>query len=182
MKILLFNGSPREGNTKFAIDTVKKSIDENMSGVETDIVELGNKDVHACIGCNTCIENGGICVFDDDMTDIIAKVRDADMIIFGSPVYWWGITAQLKTVIDRMYALIGDPGKTEKQIGLVITGQDSLDGPQYGLISKQFECIAEHLNWDMAFDEAISADGPQDIKNDEKETANLKDLWKNIKA
>ncbi len=180
MKVLLLNGSPRDGNTKFAVDLVGKTIGENIDGAEVDVVDIERLGISPCTGCNICIDNDGVCVFDDDMTDLIEKIRDADIIVFGSPVYWWGITAQLKAVIDRMYAMLGKPGKAEKKIGLIITGQDTLDGPQYGLISGQFKCISEYLKWDMVFDKAISADGPEDVKNNEEVVAELSQLWKKI--
>lgn len=180
MKILLFNGSPRQGNTKFAIETVANGMRENISGAEVEIVSLSDKKINCCIGCDNCRKNDGACVFDDDMTDIIKKVRDADVLVFGSPVYWWGITAQLKTVIDRMYALSGGTMNKNKKIGLVITGEDSLDGPQYRLISEQFACISEHLGWEVAFDKSISALAPTDIKNNSEETASLAELWEKL--
>lgn len=180
MNILLFNGSPREGNTKFAIDLIGKAIGENISDAKVEIIDVADTGISPCTGCNICIDNGGVCIFDDDMADIIEKVRESDMIIFGSPVYWWGITAQLKAVIDRMYAMIGNFGKKEKKIGLLIIGQDSIDGPQYGIISRQFECIAEYLEWEIVFDKAISADGSKDVKNNEEVVADLSELWKKI--
>ena len=179
MNIVIFNGSPREGNTKFAVETMKEGIDGNIKNAETHLINLGDKNVHGCIGCNNCLDDG-VCIYDDDMKQIIEKVREADVMIFGSPVYWWGITSQLKAVIDRLYALNGSPGKTKKQIGLLVIGQDSLDGPQYSIISKQFQCICEFLEWDFIFDKAISADGPQDVKNDEKESKSVKELWQKI--
>lgn len=180
MKILLFNGSPRPGNTKFAIETIADGLKQNLSDAEVDIVALGDKKINCCTGCNYCIDNKGVCVFNDDMTEIIEKVREADIMIFGSPVYWWGITAQLKIVIDRLYALSGNPGKGNKKIGMVITGQDTLDGPQYRLISEQFACISEHLGWEIIFDKSICADGPEDVKNNGKEAEELSALWKKV--
>ena len=180
MKIVLFNGSPREGNTKFAIEAIAKGIDENVAGAQTDIINVENLGMSCCIGCDTCVNNGGICIYEDDMVDVIAKVREADMIVFGSPVYWWGITAQLKMVIDRLYALSGDHGKTDKKIGLVHIGEADLDGPQYGFISGQFKCICGHLGWDMVFDKPISAAALDDVKNNQQLVNELSEIWKKI--
>lgn len=180
MKVLLLNGSPRGGNTKFAIDTIADTISKNIPDAEIENIVIEGKDIHCCIGCDSCIKNNGICIFDDDMFDILESVRLADVIIFGSPVYWWGITAQLKMVIDRMYALSGNPGHIEKKIGLVHIGQDSIDGPQYALISKQFQCISEHLKWEIAFDKPISAASLHDLENNEKEASELAELWKTL--
>lgn len=180
MKVLLLNGSPRGGNTKFAIDTIADSISKNIPHAEIENIKIAGRDINFCTGCDSCIKNNGICIFDDDMFDILESVRTADVIIFGSPVYWWGITAQLKMVIDRMYALAGNPGKAEKKIGLIHIGEANLDGPQYAIISKQFECISEYLKWELVFDKPISAASLEDLKNDAEETAELAELWKKL--
>jgi len=180
MKVLIFNGSPRDGNTKFAMKTVKKGVDENISGAETEIIDVADKKINYCDGCDYCETHDGICVHRDDMAEILEKVRDADVMIFGTPVYWWGVTAQIKAAIDRCYALISKPGKKEKKIGIIAIGQDTLDGPQYELISRQFQCIGEYMEWDLVIDKSICANELEDVKNSKEETDSLADLWRKI--
>lgn len=180
MNILIFNGSPRDGNTKFALNKINEGITENIKEAKTEVLDIAKMGINPCIGCDSCISNDGVCVFEDDGADIVEKVRNADILIFGSPVYWWGITAQLKTVIDRLYALAGKPANNKIRMGLLSIGQDKVSGPQYAIISKQFECIGEHLGWEIIFDKAISAYEPNDVNSNETEVDELKNLWKKI--
>ena len=181
MKVLLLNGSPRDGNTKFAVETIGESIAENISGAETEILNVAYKKISACMGCDVCKqEPKGFCIFDDDMNEINEKVGAADMIVFASPVYWWGISAQLKTVIDRLYALTGAMDRPGLKIGLFKVGGDDLNSPQYEIISNQFKCICDYLKWDLVFDKSVSASGREDVKNNEAVVNELKELWKQI--
>ncbi len=70
-------------------------------GAETELVDLGTLDVDYCVGCQVCYAEGE-CIQEDNLTDLVAKMTRADGIVLGSPVYINGVTAQLKTVIDRM--------------------------------------------------------------------------------
>ena len=100
----------------------------------------------------------------------------ADAIIFATPVYWWGITAQLKLVIDKFYARASKFAGTGKKVGTVVIGEAELDDAEYEIIQKQFECIADYLGWEIAFAKSISADKPKDLAGDEAMLAELEKL------
>ncbi len=87
MKALIINGSPRQkGNTSIALTEIAKQLEK--LGIESEIVWIGNKPVRGCIACNTCKDNPGACVFDDDVCNgISAKMNSSDALIVGSPVY-----------------------------------------------------------------------------------------------
>ncbi|MDD4367310.1 MAG: flavodoxin family protein, partial [Eubacteriales bacterium] len=105
MKVLIFNGSPRlNGNTRTALVALKEEIEHKMPDAETELIDADRKNVSGCINCDACKHNGGECVQEDDTVEIIQKIYDAEILIFGSPVYWWGITAKLKLIIDKMYS------------------------------------------------------------------------------
>ncbi len=101
MKVIAINGSPRKnGNTTIAINTVFKEL--QVRGIETEMIELCRHKVMGCIACMGCAKNrDGKCVLDDDFNGIYAKLREADGIIIGSPVYVSGMTGQTKCFIDR---------------------------------------------------------------------------------
>lgn len=70
---------------------------------------------------------------------MIDKLDEADVVIFGTPVYWWGVSAQLKAVIDRMYMKRFREKRRYKQIGILAVGAATLDDEEYDLISRQFK-------------------------------------------
>ncbi len=174
MKVLIFNGSPRRGNTLTAI----KALEEGFSGradaaeVEVNVIETEGKNIIPCKACNAC---GCMsrCIFADDSPEINEAVEAADVLIFATPVYWWGVTAQLKLVIDKFYARASKL-KGNKKVGTVVIGEAELDDPEFEIIQKQFACIADYLEWDMAFAKSISAEKPKDLAVDEATLAELK--------
>ena len=101
MKILILNGSPKSaGNTAIAIEEMRKVFAEE--GVETEIVQVGNKDVRGCIACGRCGELGR-CVFDDVVNEIAEKFEKADGLVVASPVYYASANATLIAVLDRLF-------------------------------------------------------------------------------
>jgi multimeric flavodoxin WrbA len=101
-KVVAINGSPRkDGNTSILIRTILKEIEDE--GIETETIQVGGKKVHGCLACMKCFENrDGKCVIDDDIVNTcIRKMREADGIILGSPVYFLDVTAEMKALIDR---------------------------------------------------------------------------------
>ena len=178
MKAILLNGSPRKGNTYTALEAVSSGL-KNIDGIEIENIVLNDKVIAPCIACEACKESGA-CIIDDDAKEIAEKVCDADLVVFASPVYWWGITAQLKLLIDRLYGKGAALTKGNKKIGVIAIGEDSVDTMQYKLIKGQFECIAEYLKWEIVFNEAISAGAADDLKKDTAMLSKLKELWKNL--
>ena len=155
MNILLLNGSPRAaGNTAALLGEIQRGIQEKGEH-SVRCVDVTRLNIKPCIACNYCQKREGTCVHRDDCPALLEQFREADCIIFGSPVYWWNISAQLKLFIDRLYADMG--GINGKKIGVVAVGVEALDDPEYRLIREQFECIANHLQWDLLFSAFASA-------------------------
>lgn len=101
MKVLILNGSPKpDGNTAIAIEEMRKVFAEE--GVETEIMQVGNKDVRGCIVCGRCGEFGR-CVFDDVVNEIAEKFEKADGLVVASPVYYASANATLIAVLDRLF-------------------------------------------------------------------------------
>lgn len=101
MKILLINGSPkREGNTFIALNEVAKTLE--AEGIEAEIIHVGHKDIHGCIACNKCREQGK-CVFDDIVNEVNRKFETADGIVVGSPVYYASPAGTLLSFMDRLF-------------------------------------------------------------------------------
>ena len=109
MKVLLINGSPhREGNTHVALREVAGQLAKN--GVESEEVWLGLKPMRSCIACNRCKENqDGRCVFNDDICNSVSeKMRTADALIVGSPVYYGQPNGGVLSLVQRMFYSAGD--------------------------------------------------------------------------
>ena len=99
MKIVIINGSARKGNTLTAINAFIKGASEKN---EIEIIEPDKLNIAPCKGCGVCQCSKG-CVDKDDTNPTIDKIAAADMILFATPVYWWGMSAQLKLIIDKCY-------------------------------------------------------------------------------
>lgn len=181
MKVLLLNGSPRRGNTFLALEIVGKGIVDNLQA-EVEFLDVTKYNVAGCIACDYCSTHQGRCVNQKDDGQFLAdKMEEADVIIFGSPVYWWGISAQLKLVIDRMYMKKFERDKKYKQVGIVAVGADSLEDEEYELISRQFRCICNFVGWDLVIDKSFSAYKKTDLVNNSESVNELKNVWKSIK-
>ncbi|BBD07655.1 flavodoxin family protein [Desulfovibrio ferrophilus] len=102
MYAVAFNGSPRKGgNTQHLLEATLKPL--AMEGWETELVQVGGKNIRGCIACGKCIKNqDGRCgVKGDIANDCIEKMARADAIIIGSPTYFAGVASDIKALIDR---------------------------------------------------------------------------------
>jgi len=99
MKIIAFLGSPRkDGNTELLLKEAIRAIEE--SGLKVQVFNLNDMNISPCQSCGGC-EDTGVCIFHDDMAQIHAEIREADRIILASPIYFFGVSAQAKIMIDR---------------------------------------------------------------------------------
>ena len=165
MKVLLMNGSPRKGNTMIALNALKAGLAKIPEAEVTEII-CQDKTIIPCRACEAC-GSMSRCIFADDSPEINAMVEEADAIVFATPVYWWGMTAQMKLIIDKFYARISKL-KGGKKIGSIVIGEAELDDPEYEIIAKQIQCISEYLEWEVVFKGAYSANKPSDLKGNEE--------------
>lgn len=102
-KVLILSGSPRKaGNSDLLCDEFMRGALE--SGNEVEKIRVSEKKIGYCKACYYCTKSGGKCAIDDDMTDIMQKIINADVLVLASPVYFYSIDAQLKALIDRTVA------------------------------------------------------------------------------
>ncbi len=121
MKILGLCCSPRErGNTETLLNEALKGAQQE--GAQTELYSVQGKDIKPCEGCYSC-RTTGICRINDDMQDLYERLIAADGIIFGSPVYFYGMTAQAKAIIDRTFSLFARPERSlvNKVGGVIVT-------------------------------------------------------------
>ena len=130
MKILILNGSPRAGgNTAALSEAFAKGAREN--GHFTEIVNVGKMDITGCKGCMYCKgENKGVCVQNDHMQKLYPLLKEADMVVFASPVYYFGFTGQMQSMITRLYA-IAKPAAKKYALILSSASENVADGIIY---------------------------------------------------
>lgn len=147
MKVLYINGSNRKENCSRILNDLKNENDK--------LIELADKSINYCLGCNTCMnEIKEHCVIEDDMQEIYGEILKADKIVIASPIYMNHITGLLKNVIDRFnpfswhdYLLKG------KTIYLITVGQmDEEENKEVAInIKEYFESIGEFMRFKTIF-------------------------------
>ena len=103
MKVLGILGSPRKGgNTDLLLDELLRGA--KSEGAETEKITLGGYQISPCRECDGCVDTGE-CVINDEMQKIYPKLLEADWVVLASPIFFYGVTAQAKALIDRSQAL-----------------------------------------------------------------------------
>lgn len=121
MKVLGIVCSPRrQGNTEILVQESLASAQEE--GAEVELVTLAEKNITFCDGCLSCDANRE-CHIKDDMQDIYTKLLEADGIIFGTPVFFWSVSAQAKALIDRTRVFREQRSLRNKPAGVVVVAQ-----------------------------------------------------------
>lgn len=101
MKVLLLNGSPKpKGNTAASLEEMVKIF--HQEGIETEIVQVGNRDIRGCVCCYHCKQNGK-CVFDDLVNETAPKLEQADGLVIASPVYYAMGNGTLVSFVQRLF-------------------------------------------------------------------------------
>jgi multimeric flavodoxin WrbA len=127
--IIFVNGSPRKsGNTSFLLSKVEEGIvDQNVS---IDNIHLYDKEIQPCIDCRACKKGNLVCTIKDDMQTIYEKLENADLMVIGTPIYWFGPTAKTKLMLDRFRPYFGNKKLMGKKAVLVLpagTGEKDCD-------------------------------------------------------
>ena len=101
MKVLMLNGSPREGgNTSLALAEMRRVLEEN--GVEVEVVQVGDMAIRGCRGCAACYKLGK-CAINDIVNELAPKLQECDGMVVGSPVYYAAASSTLTALLDRLF-------------------------------------------------------------------------------
>lgn len=125
MKILVLNGSPRpNGNNATMVKTFKSAA--VAAGHQVTTFSVCKMNIKGCLACEYCHEKGhGECVQKDDMQEVYSELADANMLVLAAPIYYHGISGQLKCVIDRFYsALYPTAPKGLKKVAMFLSSGD----------------------------------------------------------
>ena len=136
MNILVLNGSPHpQGNTRQMVNAFTEGAES--AGHHVTIIDVCQKNIAGCRGCEYCHTKGqGTCIQKDDMQEVVAALKDADMLVLASPIYYHGLSGQLKCVIDRFYAPAypSGPARLKKVAMILSSGAANVyDGVLYSL-------------------------------------------------
>jgi multimeric flavodoxin WrbA len=124
MNILAVSCSPRKnGTTVQVLEEVLKGAKEE--GALVELFSVAGKTLNGCISCYACKEKGE-CVLPDDMPELYFKMGKADGIVFGTPIYYYGMTSQAKAIIDRSYSLNTTVNSLKNKVGGIVTVAGSL--------------------------------------------------------
>jgi multimeric flavodoxin WrbA len=127
-KVLVLSASPRKGgNSDLLCDQFVRGAAE--AGHQAEKIFLRDKRINYCTGCGTCQSTGGTCVQKDDMAEVLDKMITSDVIVMATPVYFYTMNGQIKTLIDRTYARYTKINNKEMYFIMTaaVTGKDLLE-------------------------------------------------------
>ena len=176
MKVILINGSPHtNGCTYTALSEAAKTLEEN--GIDTEIIQVGNKDVRGCIACGKCRELGK-CVFDDIVNEVAPKFKEADGIIIGSPVYYASVNGTVLSFLDRLF-YSGSFDKTMKVGAAVVSARRGGNTATFDTLNKYFTIsempIASSRYWNQ-----VHGSCAEDVAKDEEGLQTMRVLGRNM--
>jgi multimeric flavodoxin WrbA len=183
-KVVILLGSPRKNGNSAAL---AEAIAEGAAGAELDVFYLHGMKIAPCNACEVCHKAGAEgCVIKDDMQPLYPKLKQADAIVFASPIYWFTVSAQMKLAVDRCYALLTPGGRhafAGKRIGLALSfgGEDAFDSGCVNAI-RAFQDAFRFIGAEITGIVYGSASGPGDIRENKKVMDEARDLGRRLVA
>lgn len=146
-KVVILNGSPRrKGNTSMLVKAFTEGAES--SGHTVTEFFLDSMDIHGCKGCFGGHSNRDCpCVQHDDMAKIYPAVKDCDVIVLATPLYYWNMSGQLRTAIDRLFALEEGDGNLLRGHGRACALLMAAEGNGFEDVSLYYDHLMEHLQW-----------------------------------
>ena len=121
--VILVGSMRKNGNTARLAQSFAEGAEKNNN---VEIISVADYVVNPCIGCNSCFtRKGNKCFQNDDMVQIYEKLQNADIVVIASPVYFYGISAQLKAIVDRLHTPMRNTFHIKK-LGLLLVGAAEL--------------------------------------------------------
>ncbi len=176
MKVLIINGSPKaNGCTATALSEMASVF--KSEGIETEIINVGNKDIRGCISCNTCAKNKK-CVFDDLVNEIAPKFEEADGLVIGSPVYYGSPNGTLLAFLDRLF--YSTPFSKHMKVGAaVVSCRRGGNTASFDVLNKYFTIsampVASSTYWNQ-----VHGFTAEDVKKDLEGLQTMRNLARNM--
>ena len=150
MKVLTVLGSPhREGHTATLLERYTGILQGKHRQAEIQNLWVGDGSIRPCMGCDACKNPTGPCVLDDAMREGLKAVLKAEVLILASPIYWFSVSSQLKSFIDRLYALDFSSFPPGKKLVMLSTFGD-VDMERSGAVNVDaiLRAMADFMNMD----------------------------------
>lgn len=181
MKVIAINGSPKaEGNTYHALRIVLEQLEKQ--GIDTEIIHVGNKNIRGCLACGGCAKNKNEkCVINDEVNEIIQKMKMADGIIISSPVYYASIAGTMKSFLDRTFYVAGaNGGLFRHKVGAsVAVARRSGEVATFDHLNHYFT-VAEMFLAASNYWNVIHGGAPEEVLQDEEGVQIMRILGKNM--
>ncbi len=143
MKVLVIKGSPHLNETSSTlVNQFIKGTKEK--GHQVEEIYLIKTSLHPCLGCDRCALTNS-CIQNDDGNEILNKILNCDCLVLTTPVYYFGVSAQLKTLIDRFYSKNSEINHRHLKVIYMAAAYDSSDKVMEA-ISAHFDILTSYLN------------------------------------
>ncbi len=175
-KVLLLNGSPRvNGCTATALEEMIAVFREE--GIETELIQIGSKDIRGCISCRRCAELGR-CVFDDPVNEVAQKFSEADGLVVGSPVYYGSPNGTVLSFLDRLF-YSSSFAKHMKVGAAVVSCRRGGNTASFDVLNKYFTIsgmpVASSTYWNQ-----VHGFTAEDVKKDLEGLQTMRNLARNM--
>lgn len=145
MKITILMGSPnRNGSTNMLVNEFIRGAEE--AGHSCEIVDVCHADIHPCTGCVACGYEGP-CVQKDDVEIIRRKLLETDMVVFATPLYYYGMSAQLKTLVDRFCAFNSSLNRRHLKSALITVAWNT-DDWTFEALAAHYKTLVRYINFE----------------------------------
>ena len=180
MKVLAINGSARkDGNTAILINTVLKEL--NIAGIETEMIQLAGNVIEPCKACWACGGQGNCVHRNDSFREVFEKMKEADGILLGSPVYSANVSANMQALLERA-AVVADmnQGLFIHKVGAAVAAvrrggaMQAVDTMNHFFLNHEMIVVGSTY-WNMGYGQM-----PEDVCNDEEGLANMRNLGQNM--
>lgn len=185
MKVIGINGSARkDGNTAIIIQTIFEKLQENE--IETELIQLPDLHIEPCRLCDggeclVCLKKGSCIFTNDDFYIVYEKIKEADGLILGSPVYGADVTTKMKTFIDRLgISSLGDPDVLRRKPGAAVAavrragGMTTVDTLNHFMLFREMLVVGSTY-WNMVYGKDVG-----DVRDDDEGMANMRNIGENM--
>jgi multimeric flavodoxin WrbA len=165
VKILALVGSPRKkGNTDILVDQILRG--SGVNGHTSEKLYLYGYNLSPCVDCRSCKKGEFVCILKDDMQGIYPKMEAADLVIFATPLYWWGPSGPMKLLMDRMRPFVANGKFKGKKAAVVVASGDDTEAS--GPLVEMFRLAFDYLKVDFVGHVLAKAYEKGEISQDKK--------------